>query len=1023
MKAKRTLSALLTLLMLVSVVASLPFTVHAADGTAATTVTSTNPAIFANVGDTIDLTKISVQTDAGQTLAAGSITWKNGGNTITSLKPDKKGVTPLTATSGSTSKNVYVVAKNANEDEYVLYENDFSKDNLAADGWKALNVSYKVADGELTVDSKNTEIGRINLPEWLGDFGDYEISASMKQTDNMNDSRWCSIVYRAENANGNYYPFYHMCVRVNAASPVEFAERTASNGWNVINVITYSVNLKNAFHELTVRAFGNTVEYLIDNDSVFYTTEAKAHTKGYPGFAANYGILHVDSVKVTALQEAPKAPAVAPKLVDTSGNRPATNITSYVSNQAYAKDEAAFDALIAAKDHPVAILLDVDSSVTAAKFATYLKACADKGIIPEFRLSTEAQVKALGEALDSTRVPEAMVISSDAAVVKAARALKPTVIRASLELTEDSMTKEQLFAAYQKAAGANAQGVVLPYALATKENVAYLQSYSLSVWALGTGVDTNTEAAWLLASGANAVLSDNWALVAEAETKIFTANNSLTRTPVYTAHRGYWVNAPENSMAAYIAAYESGVDNIETDVHVSKDGVVFVCHDDNIDRTTNGKGYIRNMTYEELKSYNLRQGAGGSTAVTDEKLPTFEELLQYFQGKDIKIFCELKENQNNLPAKTAELVKKYGMEDQVIFISFYGNQINLIKQELNTCGDLLGGTVAASSDTLGTLNGYYALQASALTYNATLGPSYGNVTAEYVRDASDRGMTFWTWTYDTGSRTTVQQMFLNGMNGLTTNDAPYLRNTVKTILAPDTVYAEAGGDLTLKVRSRTYRGTLTNISDDVTYIALDNDGVLTINGDGTVTANKAGEATVLAAYETNLPNGTKYTLYTQPITVKVEGELAELTLNDDAYTLSSNEKVGDLLNGVAEMTSVSELLSSVANAQEVKIYNQNGEEVTNTATYLGNGYTIKYKDTETTVVVLGDIAGDGKVTAFDYMLAKRYVLGTFGLSDVQQLAADVTDADNTSAGSRNGVSAIDYMFIKRHVTGTMNLYG
>lgn len=1038
MKAKRTLSALLTLLMLVSVFASLPMTANAEDVTTAPmTLTYTNPAITVDAGTKIDLTKISVQIDANTTLKAANITWKNGSNTITSFTPNAKGVTKLTATSGSTVKNVYVVAKNADEDEYVLYENDFSTDNLAQDGWivgtTAANAAskYTVSNGALHLGATADGQSRLILPAWLGDFGDYAITMRASQTQIANDSRWSAILYHMKN-DGKFKEHRHITVRANtAAQTIEFSG-LVNGAWeypykNVVGDLRVStvLNMTSGYHTLSLNLFGDTAAFEVDGKQLLHVEEvSKLHdakhkeTTGLLGLLSDQGVLNVDSLKVTVMEQAPKK-IVSYNLIDTSDNRSESNITSYVSNQAYAKDEAAFNALIAAEKHPVAILLNVASDVSVAKFEKYLKDCMNNGIIPEFRLTSTAQVDAMSQAMDNTGVPEVLVVSTDAAVVKYARALKPAALRAALEFTEKSMTEAERFAAYQKTVGANTQTIILPYELATKENVLVLQNYQLAVWALGTDVDTDTECAWLLASGANAVISDNWEAVADAQTRIFSADNSLTRTPVYTAHRGYWAKHPENSMSAYIAAYESGVDCLETDVYITKDGRVVILHDGNLKRTTDATGTdattsVENMTLEQIQKYHLRMGAGGSTSVTDEKMPSFDEMLAYFKGKDVKIFCELKSYNAKLASAVANLVKKYNMEDQVVYISFSDAQLKNIKTELNTAGNYLNISAAAATAPADVLNGYYTMQSASLACNSVLGPSYGNINAEYIRDAGDRGMTFWTWTYETSTRALVSQMFLNGMNGLTTNDTPYLKNTVKTITATDTLHAEAGTTLTVNVKSRTYGKATADISDKVSITVLNNDGVISVAADGTITAVKNGEATVMAAYETKLPNSTKYTLYTQPITIKV-GPITELTLNNSEYKLENG-----YLTGVKEKVSAETLLASIANAEKAKIYDQNGKEVTDLTKYVGHGFSIEYNGKKTTVIVMGDVNSNGTVDAIDYALVKRHVLGTFTLSELQLLAANVTTTDDASG--RNGIGALDYALVKRHVLGTFNIF-
>ena len=70
------------------------------------------------------------------------------------------------------------------------------------------------------------------------------------------------------------------------------------------------------------------------------------------------------------------------------------------------------------------------------------------------------------------------------------------------------------------------------------------------------------------------------------------------------AHRGYSAKYPENTMEAFIKAYEKGFDGVETDVHLTKDGVLVLIHDEKINRTSTGKGYVKDLTIQELRQYN-----------------------------------------------------------------------------------------------------------------------------------------------------------------------------------------------------------------------------------------------------------------------------------------------------------------------------------------------------------------------------------------------------------------------------------
>jgi glycerophosphoryl diester phosphodiesterase len=138
--------------------------------------------------------------------------------------------------------------------------------------------------------------------------------------------------------------------------------------------------------------------------------------------------------------------------------------------------------------------------------------------------------------------------------------------------------------------------------------------------------------------------------------------------PKIIAHRGASAHAPENTIAAFQLALEQGADGIELDVMLSKDGHLVVIHDDTVDRTTDGKGYVREMTLEELKSLDAGEG---------QSIPTLDEVFEAFGGRFI-INVELKNYTSvfdGLPIETAKLVKKHQLGESVIVSSF--NPFNL----------------------------------------------------------------------------------------------------------------------------------------------------------------------------------------------------------------------------------------------------------------------------------------------------------------------------------------------------------
>jgi len=112
------------------------------------------------------------------------------------------------------------------------------------------------------------------------------------------------------------------------------------------------------------------------------------------------------------------------------------------------------------------------------------------------------------------------------------------------------------------------------------------------------------------------------------------------RLPWVIAHRGACAVAPENTMAAFRRAVAMGVDCIETDLHLSRDGRLIIIHDNTLNRTTNGDGLVKNFTFNELRQ--LDAGKWFAPEFEGETLPAVEELLDLAGQADISLYLEVK---------------------------------------------------------------------------------------------------------------------------------------------------------------------------------------------------------------------------------------------------------------------------------------------------------------------------------------------------------------------------------------------
>ncbi|WP_313127417.1 glycerophosphodiester phosphodiesterase [Proteiniclasticum ruminis] len=147
------------------------------------------------------------------------------------------------------------------------------------------------------------------------------------------------------------------------------------------------------------------------------------------------------------------------------------------------------------------------------------------------------------------------------------------------------------------------------------------------------------------------------------------------------AHRGNSSVYPENTMAAFRSALSVGAEGIETDVHLTKDGILVITHDEEISRVSDGKGQVKDMTLEELQRYDF--GSWKGDAYKGEKIPTLKELLDLLKDTDLMLNIEIKMGFVLYPGieeKLLELIKAEGFLSRVIFSSFNHYSIALIKQ-------------------------------------------------------------------------------------------------------------------------------------------------------------------------------------------------------------------------------------------------------------------------------------------------------------------------------------------------------
>jgi glycerophosphoryl diester phosphodiesterase len=155
---------------------------------------------------------------------------------------------------------------------------------------------------------------------------------------------------------------------------------------------------------------------------------------------------------------------------------------------------------------------------------------------------------------------------------------------------------------------------------------------------------------------------------------------------ISVGHRGASGYAPECTLASYSLAVKLQADYIEIDLQMTKDGEIIAMHDEKVNRTTNGSGWIKNMTLDEIKAldagswFNDKHQNYARDEYVDEKVPTLREIFETF-GKDTHYMLETKSPEENpgLEEKMWALVEEFGLRNQIAIQSFSKDSLKKIR--------------------------------------------------------------------------------------------------------------------------------------------------------------------------------------------------------------------------------------------------------------------------------------------------------------------------------------------------------
>ena len=232
-----------------------------------------------------------------------------------------------------------------------------------------------------------------------------------------------------------------------------------------------------------------------------------------------------------------------------------------------------------------------------------------------------------------------------------------------------------------------------------------------------------------------------------------------------TAHRGSSRTAPENTIPAIEAAVEEMADSVEIDVQMTADGVVVLGHDASVKRVAGVNRSIASMTFEELEKLDV--GSWFSSEYAGTRIPSLSEVLELCSQKtSLNIEIKYVGKNSELPEKTAEMVREYGMENQCVITSTNLSYLKRVKEALP---EIRTGYIISAAYG----NFYSSEDVDFISIRS------GFVTSALMQNAHEQGKAVYAWTVNTKSE--LERLTLLGVDGIITD---------RPVLAREIVYRE-----------------------------------------------------------------------------------------------------------------------------------------------------------------------------------------------------------------------------------------
>ncbi len=255
-----------------------------------------------------------------------------------------------------------------------------------------------------------------------------------------------------------------------------------------------------------------------------------------------------------------------------------------------------------------------------------------------------------------------------------------------------------------------------------------------------------------------------------------TENHSQIQRTLVIAHRGFSAEYPENTIAAFKAAVAAKADYIELDVHLSKDGEIVAIHDDKIDCTTNGVGFVNDYTLAQLREFDA--GSWFDQKFAGERIPTLLEAIDVVENTQTRLCVEIKEKQKQhypgLEKRLVEIVHQKNLIGHLVVTTYNKNVVSNLKKlepRLPIAYDLNNDEYKKAKEKPA------ECAMVVLNTNANMACfNHKHLSKEIISESLLNAVPLWVWTVN--DKNTMEKLVASGIEAIMTDNPVMLRNVI-----------------------------------------------------------------------------------------------------------------------------------------------------------------------------------------------------------------------------------------------------